>query len=158
QFVTFHVNSNMSAGKRKAYLDEFARERRPALMTNARCLGEGIDVPAIDCVAFVDPNHSVHDIIQTAGRAMRTSKKDDKKRGYILLRIVTPDKADPRKCAETTAFNEVARVLSALAEADTTLYEELRVIGNGRVPKRRKRGVRIVGSTQDVRAALNISL
>jgi predicted helicase len=43
-------------------------------MTNARCLQEGIDVPAIDCVVFADPKQSATDVIQAAGRAMRRSK------------------------------------------------------------------------------------
>ncbi len=59
----FHISSKKSAGQRANLLDEF--EQSPcALMTNARCLTEGVDVPAIDCVLFADPKQSV-----VAGRA-----------------------------------------------------------------------------------------
>jgi len=69
----FHVSSRKSAGERKLLLDEFKQAPR-ALMTNARCLQEGIDVHAIDCVVFADPKQSATDVIQAAGRAMRRSK------------------------------------------------------------------------------------
>jgi predicted helicase len=63
----FHVSSYNSAGERKLMLDEFKQAPR-ALMTNARCLQEGIDVPAIDCVIFADPKQSAIDVVQAAGR------------------------------------------------------------------------------------------
>src|SRR5262249_26891969 len=105
--------------------------------TNARCLTEGIDVPAIDCVIFADPKQSYTDIIQAAGRAMR--KADGKKLGYILLPLVVPENMTFKHFAETSAFNEVARIISALSIADTRIVDELRVVGNGGVPKKSKR-------------------
>ena len=58
-------------------------------MTNARCLTEGVDLPAIDCVCFTDPKRSKVDIVQAAGRALRLAK--GKKFGYILIPIFIPD-------------------------------------------------------------------
>ena len=52
-------------------------------MSNARCLTEGVDVPAVDVVAFLAPRKSKVDIVQAAGRAMR--KADGKETGYVLL-------------------------------------------------------------------------
>src|SRR5262249_26921293 len=120
--TTFHVSSKMTAGKRKAFLDEFGSTAKSALMTNARCLTEGIDVPAIDCVIFADPKQSYTDIIQAAGRAMR--KADGKKLGYILLPLVVPENMTFKHFAETSAFNEVARIISALSIADTRIVDE----------------------------------
>jgi predicted helicase len=81
----FHVSSKKSAGDRKRLLDDF--EKSPCgLMTNARCLTEGIDVPAIDCVLFADPKQSKIDIVQAAGRALRPFK--GKTYGYIMLPII----------------------------------------------------------------------
>ena len=96
-------------GERKLLLDEFKQAPR-ALMTNARCLQEGIDVPAIDCVIFADPKQSAIDVIQAAGRAMRRSK--GKKYGYIVVPIVVPDRMSFEEFAETTAFRTVVRIIS----------------------------------------------
>jgi predicted helicase len=67
-----HISSKKTAGQRADLLREFEHEPR-ALMTNARCLTEGVDVPAIDCVVFADPKQSRIDIVQAAGRALRVS-------------------------------------------------------------------------------------
>ena len=64
-------------------LEMLAFEEEKGLMTNARCLTEGVDLPAIDCVCFTDPKRSKIDIVQAAGRALRRSK--GKKFGYILV-------------------------------------------------------------------------
>ena len=55
------------------------------LLANARCLSEGVDVPALDGVAFVDPKRSEIDIIQAVGRAIRLS--DDKETGTIVIPV-----------------------------------------------------------------------
>jgi superfamily II DNA or RNA helicase len=157
QTINFHVSGEMTAGKRKAELDEFQKTSTPALMTNARCLTEGIDVPAIDCVVFADPKQSYVDIVQAAGRAMRTAK--GKKLGYILLPLVVPKGMAFEDFAETTAFNEVARIITALSVADGRIVEELRAIGNGRVPKKRKRRrIIIIGGGDGVPVSLSMSL
>src|SRR6185295_6828474 len=79
---SLHISSKKSAGERTTLLSEF-EESRCALMTNARCLTEGVDVPAIDCVLFADPKKSKIDIVQAAGRALRPYK--GKTYGYIML-------------------------------------------------------------------------
>ena len=66
-------------------MKDFTGQRR-ALMTNARCLTEGVDVPAIDCVLFADPKQSVIDIVQASGRALR--RYEGKEFGYILVPLV----------------------------------------------------------------------
>jgi Helicase conserved C-terminal domain/Type III restriction enzyme, res subunit len=154
--INFHVSSKMTAGERKNLLDEFSETTsKPALMTNARCLTEGVDVPAIDCVVFADPRQSTVDIIQAAGRAMRRSK--GKKRGYILIPLVVPNGVDFNTFVETTPFREVGRIISALSVTDTRIADELRVIGQGRIPsaRRRRRIIRLVG---DVPVGMRMSL
>jgi predicted helicase len=68
--TNLHVSSKKTAGERSDLLREFVGHTR-ALMTNARCLTEGVDIPAIDCVMFADPKQSRIDIVQAAGRALR---------------------------------------------------------------------------------------
>ena len=103
------------------------------LMTNARCLTEGVDLPAIDCVVFTDPKRSKVDIVQAAGRALRLSK--GKKFGYILIPIFIPDGADFNEAAEEQGFDDVAVTVRALATTDTRITEYLRVISEGKKPK-----------------------
>jgi superfamily II DNA or RNA helicase len=68
--TNLHISSKKTAGQRSVLFWEFVVHKR-ALMTNARCLTEGVDVPAIDCVMFADPKQSRVDIVQAAGRALR---------------------------------------------------------------------------------------
>ena len=103
------------------------------LMTNARCLTEGVDLPAIDCVVFTDPKRSKVDIVQAAGRALRLSK--GKKFGYILIPIFIPDGADFNEAAEEQGFDDVAVTVRALATTDTRITEYLRVIAEGKKPR-----------------------
>lgn len=81
------VSGNMPASKRKAKLDKLkalgADER--CVLSNARCLAEGVDVPSLDGVAFIEPRSSQVDIIQAVGRAIRLSP--DKKAGIIVLPV-----------------------------------------------------------------------
>jgi predicted helicase len=77
-------------------------------VTNARCLTEGIDVPSLDAVAFVDPRSSAVDIVQAVGRVMRTALGKD--RGYVVVPVFLQeaDLANPEAAVESSAF---ARVL-----------------------------------------------
>src|SRR5262245_2711691 len=128
----FHISSHKSAGQRKLLLDDFKAAPR-ALMTNARCLTEGIDVPAIDCVVFADPKQSATDVVQASGRAMRNA--EGKKYGYIVVPIVVPEGMEFDEFAETTAFRTVVRIISALSVHDTRIVDELRAIHYGRISK-----------------------
>ncbi len=123
-FDVFHVNGEQNASDRKALLDAFKSAKR-GLITNARCLTEGVDVPAVDMVAFIDPRQSKVDIAQAAGRAMRQSKATNKKLGYIVVPLFieqnngeTEDEALAR-----SDFEEVAMVLGAMLENDEDLID-----------------------------------
>lgn len=85
----FHVSGNTPTGTRARTLDDFKNASR-ALITNARCLTEGVDVPNIDCVLFADPRKSAVDIVQAVGRALRPTK--GKARGYVVLPILHDSK------------------------------------------------------------------
>ncbi len=148
----FHISSNLSAGERTVVMRDFEQSQR-SLITNARCLTEGVDVPAIDCVLFADPKHSVIDIVQAAGRAMRP--KEGKERGYILLPIVVPDGMSVEEFAETTPFKKVASQITALSTQDERVKEEFRAITEGKRPSAQGRLFSISG---DVPAGMNISL
>jgi superfamily II DNA or RNA helicase len=137
----YHISSKKTAGERADLLREF-RKSPSALITNARCLQEGVDIPAVDCVLFADPKQSVVDIVQAAGRAMRPSK--GKRYGYIVVPIVVPSSMDFAEFAETTDFKQVARVVTALSTQDDRIAEEFRGV-TARNRRSRERIVEIVG-------------
>ena len=94
------------------------------LLTNARCLSEGIDVPALDAVMFLSPRKSTVDIIQAVGRVMR--KADGKHFGYIILPVVIPKGADPvDELDHNKDFDTVWKVLNALRSHDDQFYIEV---------------------------------
>ena len=129
--VNLHISSKKTAGERAHLMKDFTGHSR-ALMTNARCLTEGVDVPAIDCVLFADPKQSVIDIVQASGRALR--RYEGKKYGYILVPLVVPGNMTFDDFAETTAFRQVARVITSLSTQDERIAEEFRALQAGRKP------------------------
>jgi superfamily II DNA or RNA helicase len=128
--TNLHISSKKTAGQRSDLLREFV-SHRCALMTNARCLTEGVDVPAIDGVMFADPKQSRIDIVQAAGRALR--KYRGKELGYIVVPLVVPAKMDFEAFAETTAFRQVAQTITALSTQDERIADEFRAIEKGRI-------------------------
>ena len=128
---SFHVAGDMPTATRATQMREFAKGK--GLMTNARCLTEGVDLPAIDCVCFTDPKRSKVDIVQAAGRALRLSK--GKKFGYILIPIFIPAGGDFNEAAEEQGFDDVAITVRALAATDKRIVEYLRAISEGKKPK-----------------------
>ena len=71
---TFTVSGKVPTTKRNEIVQEFARSDH-SLITNARCLTEGVDVPNIDCIVFADPRKSKVDIVQALGRALRKKER-----------------------------------------------------------------------------------
>lgn len=129
-----HVNGGMGSAARQRELKEFLAAT-PSLVTNARCLTEGVDVPSIDCVFFADPKGSTIEIVQAAGRALRLDPATGKTIGYILLPLVVPEGAALDEVAETSAFKFVLFVLRALATHDERIVEWFRATADGRVPE-----------------------
>ena len=136
--VVEHVNGSMSTNDRLVLLDEF-KEAPRAVMTNARCLTEGVDVPAIDCVAFVDPKHSNIDIVQAAGRALRLGG-DDKDHGVILIPVFYEVGEDPETIAESGIFKNVFEVVRAMADQDERLQAEITKIKLGDEKRHDRKG------------------
>jgi predicted helicase len=125
----FHVSSKTSTGDRAVQLREFGAAKR-GLITNARCLTEGVDIPSVDCVLFADPRQSKVDIVQAAGRALR--KAEGKKFGYVIVPLVVPDDVDLETFASSTGFAQVVTTIKALASEDERIVEHLRVISTGK--------------------------
>lgn len=83
---SYHINGNMSSIEKQQIIDNFKKENNTiSTISNARCLSEGVDIPAVDLVYFCDTKNSKIDIIQAIGRALRITK--DKTKGYIVVPI-----------------------------------------------------------------------
>jgi len=120
-----HVDGTMSAGKRRDLINGLKEldGYDIGLLTNARCLSEGVDVPTLDGVAFVDPRGSQVDIIQAVGRAIR--KSDNKTKGTIVLPVFLEAGDDPDTVIDASNFKPVWDVLKALRAHDEVLADEL---------------------------------
>lgn len=132
---TFHVSSRMNMGLRDSEMKNFENSKR-SIITNARCLTEGIDVPAVDCVTFVDPKSSKIDIVQAAGRALRLSPETNKKKGFILVPIVVPRGKNLLTATEKSSFKEIVYLIAALSTMDERIKEDLKLIYSGKKPRR----------------------
>lgn len=129
--VAHHVDGTMSATMRDNELmwlkaqPENNMECR--MLTNARCLSEGVDVPSLDAVVFVSPKNSQVDVVQSVGRVMRRSK--GKKYGYIIIPVVVPENLEGDKVLEKHPnFKVVWTVLNALRAHDDRFNAEVNTI------------------------------
>jgi hypothetical protein len=118
----------MPTSVRGKVVDEFAASEK-AIITNAKCLTEGVDVPNIDCVLFADPRKSTVDIVQAVGRALR--KKEGKEFGYVILPVFTNSKTS-EEIIESDEFKEILSTIRALAANDERIIEYFREISRGK--------------------------
>ena len=117
-----HVDGTTGVLKRAAEIawlggETMMMDNQCHILSNARCLTEGIDVPALDAVLFLQPRKSQIDVVQAVGRVMR--RAEGKKYGYIILPVVVPAGEDPADMLDrNNAYAHVWEVLQALRSHD----------------------------------------
>ncbi len=115
-----HVDGSMNASEKEAKLAWLKAETPPhtcRILSNVRCLSEGVDVPALDSVLFLTPRNSQVDVVQSVGRVMRTAP--GKKRGYVILPVVIPVGMEPHEALnDNRVYAVVWQVLQALRSHD----------------------------------------
>ena len=115
-----HVDGTYNALRRNKMLDWLksdTAENNCRILSNARCLSEGVDVPSLDAVLFLNPRNSVIDVVQSVGRVMR--KVEGKKYGYIILPIGIPADMEPEEALkDNQKYKVVWQVLQALRAHD----------------------------------------
>lgn len=124
-----HVDGGMGAGLKEEKLNWLKAtpepvfdengEARPVcrILSNVRCLSEGVDVPSLDSVLFLTPRSSQVDVVQSVGRVMRLAP--NKKRGYVILPVVIPSGMEPHKALDDNkTYKVVWQVLNALRSHD----------------------------------------
>ena len=123
-----HVDGSKNALERAdtiAWLRSGDPEGGCRIVTNARCLTEGIDVPALDAVIFLEPKQSQIDVIQAVGRVMR--RAEHKHAGYVILPVVVPSGSSllDDRVLSGSDFKAVWKVLKALRSHDERLDVEI---------------------------------
>lgn len=132
QIRTYHVSGSMATSQRDRILTEFTSQT-PSLVANARCLTEGVDIPAVDAVFFADPKSSTIDVVQACGRAMRLAP--GKQLGYIVVPLVVQAGEKVDDIISGQEFESVLAILRSLASNDGRIIEYFRSISSGVVPK-----------------------
>ena len=151
--VAKHIDGTMSAPVRDEKLTwlksapEGGNECR--ILTNVRCLSEGVDVPSLDAVLFLSPRNSQVDVVQSVGRVMRTAT--GKKYGYIIIPVVIPSDMDANEAMENSdRFKVVWTVLNALRAHDDRFEATVNKIDlNKKKPKQVLIGGISGGTTDD---------
>lgn len=122
---TMHIDGSMNSTERNkilGWLKEDSAENECKVVTNVRCLSEGVDVPALDAVIFLSSRNSQVDVVQSVGRVMRNFHKgqiDEKKYGYIIIPVVVPQDVKPEDALDNnTYFKVVWDILNALRSHD----------------------------------------
>ncbi|WQW71506.1 DEAD/DEAH box helicase [Helicobacter pylori] len=121
-----HIDGTMNCKERLEKLENL-NQFEPNIckvLSNARCLSEGVDVPALDSVIFFDGKSAMVDIIQAVGRVMRKAK--NKKRGYIILPIALRESEIKNldEAVNNTNFKNIWKVIKALRSHDPSLVDE----------------------------------
>ena len=115
-----HVDGSMNASEKEqrlAWLKAEPPEDTCRILSNVRCLSEGVDVPALDAVLFLTPRNSQVDVVQSVGRVMRNAP--GKKRGYVVLPVVIPAGVEPHEALnDNKTYAVVWQVLQALRSHD----------------------------------------
>jgi predicted helicase len=115
-----HVDGSMNASEKEAklvWLKADAADDTCRILSNVRCLSEGVDVPALDAVLFLTPRNSQVDVVQSVGRVMRNAP--GKRRGYVVLPVVVPAGVEPHDALnDNKTYAVVWQVLQALRSHD----------------------------------------
>ena len=148
---TRHVDGTYNAKQREDCLDWLKAETDDEtcrILTNARCLSEGVDVPALDAIIFMHPRKSQIDVVQSIGRVMR--KAPNKEMGYVILPVAVPAGVAPEDALnDNERYQVVWQILNALRSHDERLDGAINQISIGEDVSDK---IQIIGVTQEMMA------
>ena len=129
---TKHIDGSMNSSERNeilSWLKEDGEDNECKVVTNVRCLSEGVDVPALDAVLFLSSRNSQVDVVQSVGRVMRNFRKgqlNEKRYGYIIIPVVVPQGVKPEDALnDNKYFKVVWDILNALRSHDDQFNAEV---------------------------------
>lgn len=114
---TFTVSGKIPTTRRNQIVKEFANSDK-SLITNSKCLTEGVDVPKIDCIVFSDPRKSQVDIVQALGRALRV--KEGKEFGYVIIPVIYDEETNE---IDNKNFSEIVSIVRGLSTNDRRIID-----------------------------------
>lgn len=145
-----HVDGTFNAKTRGELLDWLKDEPETntcRILTNARCLSEGVDVPALDAIMFLHPRKSQIDVVQSVGRVMR--KAPGKRMGYVILPVGVPAGVPPEKAlADNEKYKVVWQILNALRAHDERFDSTINQIDLGQDVSDRLQIIGITGNPE----------
>ncbi|MEH6830237.1 MAG: type ISP restriction/modification enzyme [Sulfitobacter sp.] len=148
---TRHVDGTYNAKQREDCLDWLKADTDDEtcrVLTNARCLSEGVDVPSLDGIIFMHPRKSQIDVVQSIGRVMR--KAPGKKMGYVILPVAVPAGVAPEDALnDNERYQVVWQILNALRSHDERLDGRINQIGIGEDVSDK---IQIIGVTKEMMA------
>lgn len=144
-----HIDGSMNAMTREKLLNWLKEDAELChVLSNVRCLSEGVDVPALDAVMFLDSKGSLVDVVQSVGRVMR--KAPGKQYGYIVIPIVIPENEDPEEALnDNDRYKVVWQVLRALRSHDERLEAEINTFNYRKDRNRPKDHIHLGGCGTD---------
>lgn len=117
-----HVNGSIPASGRAGIINNFEKSEL-GILSNVRCLSEGVDIPLIDSVFFADAKESPIDIVQAVGRALRQPYGKVGKLAYIIIPVILSDAENEEGIVGNSNFDSLYSVIQALRDQDDTLSE-----------------------------------
>ena len=128
-----HVDGGFDAdlrNERLNWLKDDIEDNSCRVLTNVRCLSEGVDVPALDAVIFMHPRKSQIDVVQSVGRVMR--KAEGKDLGYVIIPITVAPGISPEKALnDNEKYRVVWQILNALRSHDERFDSTINKMGLG---------------------------
>ncbi len=149
------ISGKNSSTERSLKINSFKNSPK-AVISNAKCLTEGVDIPAIDAVFFCDPKKSKIDIVQAAGRALRKYK--GKKLGYIIIPTYHSKTQNKEDVVAGAAFQRLIEVIKAMADHDERLQDEIDAIANNKRTSQNDSKIEYIGKGVSNDDASNITI
>ncbi|WP_280562588.1 type ISP restriction/modification enzyme [Chromohalobacter sp. 48-RD10] len=151
-----HVDGTYDARSRNQLLDWLKGDSESdecRILSNARCLSEGVDVPALDAIMFLHPRRSTIDVVQSVGRVMR--RAPDKQMGYVILPIGVPNGVTPEEALnDNERYKVVWQILNALRAHDERMDATINRAGLG---ENVSDSLEIIGVNQELDAITQVS-
>lgn len=122
----FNISSKRElTGDKQSIISDFEKDKK-SIITNARCLVEGVDVPAVDIVLFADKKRSRVDIVQAIGRCLRKSVDTGKKFGYVIVPFIFDKNLSPENLLKSD-YKDVIKTIRILSLYDKTFAEDIKL-------------------------------
>ncbi len=143
--VSTSISGTQTTSEREIILKAFEKADK-AVVSNAKCLTEGVDVPVIDVVYYSDPKNSKIDIVQSAGRALRKAKHRNKEWGFIVVPIFHKDRETLEDAIDKSDYRNLITVIRSLCDQDERLVSEINELAWEKENKKRKPTIEVTFS------------